>query len=260
MSRRTIRPDRGVGLRAIQATPARRRVNRLPPERRISDIMRAAKDVFAEKGYSDALITDIAVRAGVVEGSIYRFFVNKRELLIKVVELWFEDLLTQDAEQFAAVRGVWNQIHFIVYNHLMCIRREPALARLMFLEIRPAPDYRALPLFKLNQAYTHRLVDVVEAGIASGELRSDTSPALVRDLVFGSIEHRTWAFLRSEGDFDPSETADAITNLIYRGIAAGHGGGAPLDATAARLEAIAARLEKVKPARRGATRTRPQRS
>ncbi|MBR3194662.1 helix-turn-helix domain-containing protein, partial [Bosea sp. (in: a-proteobacteria)] len=88
-------------------TALKRQVNRLPPERRISDIMAAAKEVFVEKGYNDALITDIALRAGVVEGSIYRFFANKRELLVKVVEHWFEEMLRDDAEQFAAVRGSW---------------------------------------------------------------------------------------------------------------------------------------------------------
>ncbi len=225
-------------------SPLKRQVNRLPPERRISDIMAAAKDVFTENGYSDALISDIAVRAGVVEGSIYRFFANKRELLVKVVEHWFEELLREDAEQFGAVRGVWNQIRFLIYHHLMSIRSDPALSRLMFQEIRPSPDYRTSRLFELNRAYTHRLVDVVKAGIASGELRPDASPSLVRDMVFGCIEHRTWAFLRQEGEFDPVETADAITNLIYSGLAAEQAA-SPAGAVIARLEAATARLETI---------------
>ena len=110
---------------------ARRQVNRLPPERRIADIMTAAKAVFTEKGYNEALISDIAERAGVVEGSIYRFFTNKRELLVRVIEHWYEEMLARDTEQFAGVRGSWNQIRFIVHHHLMSIRREPALSRLV---------------------------------------------------------------------------------------------------------------------------------
>ena len=86
-----------------------RRVSRLPAERRILDIMTAARAVFTEKGYNDALISDIAERAGVVEGSIYRFFTNKRDLLVRVVEHWYEDMLADDDEQFASVRGTWNR-------------------------------------------------------------------------------------------------------------------------------------------------------
>lgn len=222
----------------------KRQVNRLPPERRIADIMAAAKEVFTEKGYNDALISDIADRAGVVDGSIYRFFANKRELLVRVVEIWFENLLCEDAEQFSAVRGTWNQIRFLVYHHLMSIRRDPALSRLMFLEIRPSPDYRTSRLFELNRAYTHRLVEVVKAGIASGELKPDSSPALVRDMIFGCIEHRTWAFLRQEGDFDPVATADAITNLIYSGLVAAPPP-SPSGDLISRLEAATVRLETI---------------
>ena len=226
----------------MASSPAKRQVNRLPPERRISDIMAAAKEVFTEKGYHEALISDIADRAGVVEGSIYRFFANKRDLLVKVVELWFENILREDAEQFSAVSGTWNRIRFLIYHHLMSIRRDAALSRLMFLEIRPSADYRTSRLFELNRAYTQRLTEVVKEGIASGELNPDASPSLVRDMVFGCIEHRTWAFLRQEGDFDPIATADAITNLVYGGIATGRPR-APEADLLTRLEAATARLE-----------------
>ena len=84
-------------------TGTRRQVSRLPAERRISDIMLAARVVFTEKGYNDALISDIADRAGVVEGSIYRFFTNKRDLLVRVVEHWYEEI-TRTANPSSASR------------------------------------------------------------------------------------------------------------------------------------------------------------
>jgi AcrR family transcriptional regulator len=220
----------------------RRQVNRLPPERRVADILLAARDVFIEKGYHEALISDIADRAGVVEGSIYRFFANKRDLLIKTVEHWYEDMLAHDEEQFRGVRGTWNRIRFIVHHHLMTIRREPALSRLVFHELRPDPDYRKTRLFQLNQAYTHRIVDIVKAAMASGEFRKDVSPLLVRDMVFGAVEHRTWAFLRAEGEFNIDETADGITELVYRGLAKAEPV-APVVQLEVRLEKVIERLE-----------------
>src|SRR5690606_5537130 len=57
-------PSSGVIVMAQRAT--KRQVNRLPPEQRIADIMRSAREVFTEKGYSESLISDIAERAGVV--------------------------------------------------------------------------------------------------------------------------------------------------------------------------------------------------
>jgi AcrR family transcriptional regulator len=223
----------------------RRQVSRLPAERRISDIMLAARVVFTEKGYNDALISDIAERAGVVEGSIYRFFTNKRDLLVRVVEHWYEEMLARDDEQFASVRGTWNKIRFIIHHHLLSIRREPALSRLVFQELRPDPDYRKTHLFQLNQTYTHRIIDVVKAAVADGELRADVSPSLVRDMIYGCIEHRTWAFLRNEGDFEIDDTADGITDIVYRGLVAQQTAHDPASSTVARLEHVAARLENL---------------
>jgi TetR/AcrR family fatty acid metabolism transcriptional regulator len=233
-----------MATRNLAAPGAKRQVNRLPPERRIADILLAARDVFTEKGYQEALISDIADRAGVVEGSIYRFFANKRDLLVKTVEHWYEDMLADDDEPFRGVRGTWNRIRFVVHHHLATIRREPALSRLVFQELRPDPDYRKTRLFQLNQTYTHRVVEVVKAAMASGEFRSDVSPTLVRDMIYGAVEHRTWAFLRNEGEFDIDETADGITDLIYRGLA--HSlAPSPTAETAQRLERAVERLESL---------------
>lgn len=224
---------------------ARRHVNRLPAERRISDIMLAARAVFTEKGYDDALISDIAERAGVVEGSIYRFFTNKRDLLVRVVERWYEEMLARDDAQFANVRGAWNRIRFIIHDHLTTIQREPALCRLVFQELRPDPQYRKTRLFQLNQAYTHGVIDVIKSAAAQGELRSDVSPSLVRDMIYGCIEHRTWAFLRNEGDFEIDETADSIADIVYRGLVAPKSAADPVSGALSRLERIAARLERL---------------
>ena len=71
----------------------RRQVFRLPRERRVSGLMAAARAVFSEKGYQETSTAEIAERAGVVEGTIYRYFSNKRDLLIKVVEATGYDVI-----------------------------------------------------------------------------------------------------------------------------------------------------------------------
>ena len=54
--------------------PGRRQAVRLPREQRVAEIMQAARAVFIEKGYEEALLSDIAERADVVEGSIIPLF------------------------------------------------------------------------------------------------------------------------------------------------------------------------------------------
>ncbi|MGO9631523.1 MAG: hypothetical protein ACLPXW_21360, partial [Xanthobacteraceae bacterium] len=75
--------------------------------------------------------------------------------------------------------------------------------------------------------------------------RPDVSPALVRDMIYGCIEHRTWAFLRNEGDFDTDETADGITDIVYGGLVVRKPDEAPIAKALTRIEDIAARLERL---------------
>jgi AcrR family transcriptional regulator len=50
-----------------------------------SKILQSAVDVFAEKGYAAASTSEIAQRAGVAEGTIFRHFKTKKDLLISII-------------------------------------------------------------------------------------------------------------------------------------------------------------------------------
>src|SRR5210317_665550 len=103
----------------VAPQPLRRRVHRLPREQRTADIMEMARTVFCEKGYGEAVISEIAQRLGVVEGTIYRYFPSKRDLLIAVASDWYEQMLSDYDQQLQGLRGTWNRLRFMVWRHLM---------------------------------------------------------------------------------------------------------------------------------------------
>jgi TetR/AcrR family transcriptional regulator, fatty acid metabolism regulator protein len=203
----------------VDTQPLRRRVHRLPREQRTADIMEMARTVFCEKGYSEAVISEIAQRLGVVEGTIYRYFPSKRDLLIDVASDWYEQMLSDYDQQLQGVRGTWNRLRFMVWRHLTVIHDDPAMCRLVMGELRVLPEYRKTPVYELNRAYTQRTTAIIEEGMASGEFRSEVPLQIVRDMIYGGVEHHTWAYLRGVGDFSPDEAADSIVDLIYRGLA-----------------------------------------
>ncbi len=230
----------------------RRRRERRPRDERVADIMLAARTVFCEKGYEAASTAEIAARAGVVEGTLYRYFPSKRDLLIRVVEAFYEEIFADYERQLAGVRGTWNRLRFLIWKHLSVLHDEPALCRLIVHELRPSPEYRDSSVFRLNRRYTERTLAVLKDGIRSGELEARVPLTLVRDMIFGCAEHHTWAYLRGEGQFSPDEAADAITNLICQGLARGGGGkkAGPQATQMQRLERVLERLEDLAAPRR----------
>jgi AcrR family transcriptional regulator len=55
-------------------------------EKRRQEILKAALDVFVEKGYGTATMPEIARRAGVAAGTIYLYYSSKRELYVAVIK------------------------------------------------------------------------------------------------------------------------------------------------------------------------------
>jgi AcrR family transcriptional regulator len=230
----------------LTASLPRRQIYRLPRAQRVADIMETARIVFCEKGYTDAVIAEIAERVGIVEGTIYRYFTGKRDLLIKVVEHWYEEMLSDYGQQLQGIRGTWNRLRFMIWRHLTVIHDDPAMIRLIFNELRSGPDYRGTAVFELNREYTQLTLAIVQDAMETGEFRAGIPLRVVRDMIYGGIEHHAWAFLRGDGDFSPAESADAITDIIYHGLA--NPAIAASDATGRtlrRLEDVADRLEKL---------------
>ena len=230
----------------MTAALPRRQVYRLPRAQRVADILETARILFCEKGYNDAVLSEIAERTGVVEGTIYRYFAGKRDLLIKVVELWYEEMLSDYGQQLRAIRGSWNRLRFMIWRHLKVIHDDPAMCRLIFNELRSGPEYRGTAVFELNREYTQLTLAIVEEAMASGEFRAGIPLPIVRDMIYGGVEHHAWSFLRGEGDFSPDAAADAITDIIYRGLASADFGAASApDRALRRLEEVADRLERL---------------
>src|SRR5262245_30296963 len=51
-------------------------------EFRTSEILEAARAVFADRGFNNATMDEIAVVAGVAKGTLYLYFPSKRDLFI----------------------------------------------------------------------------------------------------------------------------------------------------------------------------------
>jgi AcrR family transcriptional regulator len=192
---------------------------RLSREQRAAEILGHARAVFCEKGYSDTLVSEIAERAGVVEGSVFHYFPTKRELLIKTVEQWYTGLIWDYDHRLESITGTWNRLRFMVWGHLNVIHEEPEMIRLIFDEIRPGPEYRETAIFELNRQYTKRTLGIIDEAVATGEFRAGVPATVIRAMIYGGVEHYAFAFLRREGDFSPDEAADSIADIIYRGLA-----------------------------------------
>ncbi|TDU30974.1 TetR family transcriptional regulator [Panacagrimonas perspica] len=209
-------------LKTASATKARSAVRapRMDRDARIADILVAARETFLSRGYHAAAVSEIARTLGVAEGTIFKYFPTKRDLLNKVIEHWYGDLFGDYSKELGPIQGAKNRFRYLVWRHLCTVVEWPEMCRLIFTEVRVQPDYAQSPLHEMNHRYTGLLVDVVREGIRSKEFRQAVAPELIRDLVYGGIEHHAWRFLYGNGELDPKRVADQLTDLVCGGVQA----------------------------------------
>lgn len=218
------------------------RALRMDRGERISDILVAAQKTFWSHGYHATTVSEIARSLGIAEGTIFKYFPTKRDLLNRVIEHWYGDLFGDYSKELGPIQGAKNRFRYLVWRHLRTISEWPQMCRLIFTEVRAQPDYSDSPLHEMNHRYTGLLVDVIREGIRGGEFREGIALELVRDMVYGGIEHHAWRFLYGNGELDPKLVADQMTQLLCGGMEVEKTSTVALDTR--RLAQLAATMER----------------
>jgi AcrR family transcriptional regulator len=219
----------------------KRTITRLPRAQRIKDIEAAAREAFIAKGYAGTAVAEIAARAGVAEGTVFTFFPTKRDLVIRVVEIWYAAMLQDFTATLPGIHGASNKMRFVIRQHLKSLHDNRELARLCTNEVRNEGDYYQSALYELNRQYTHVFLDVFREGVAAGEFRSGVSAKLARDLIFGGIDHHISGYLYGRAKLDVDHSTNEFMNFLLAAI----GTVSPASSAGGRTEVVVSRLEAV---------------
>lgn len=199
-------------------TAPRAHAPRMARADRVVMILDAAHDAFTESGFESTSVAAIAGRIEVVEGTVYKYFESKRGLLLAVLARWYGGLLERGERLRDAARDPADAMAKLIELHLQAIHDDPMLCHLMFREFRGACDYDGSMLHQMNRRYTGLLTRVIRDGIATGAFRADVPVPLLRDTIYGAIEHHSWHYLSGRGALDVDHTALALLDLLNRGV------------------------------------------
>src|SRR3954470_9481862 len=81
-------------------------------------ILRAATDVFAESGYFNAQVADVARTAGVAAGTVYLYFRSKDHLLVSIFERSRRDAIAEGRAMARTVRDPRERLRRFAALHL----------------------------------------------------------------------------------------------------------------------------------------------
>lgn len=177
-------------------SPGRRRRKEARPR----EILRAALETFAERGFAATRLADVAVRAGVGKGTLYLYFSSKEELLKAVVR---EALIPNiaRAERLAAAHdgpcADLLRVIFALAARRIARSRLSAIPKLVLAEASNFPDIAKFYLEEVIYRGFALLGGILRRGIERGEFRpvdiENTARLLIAPLLFLALWRHSFA-------------------------------------------------------------------
>ena len=114
-----------------------------------------------------------------------------------------------------------DRLEALIKRHIQVFVSDTDLCRLFIAEVRVASDYEGSPIQELNRRYTAVLIRIVKEAVKTGEVKSDVNPKLLRDVLFGAIEHLAWRHVNGRGQLKVAQTGRELTIMLTAGICVG---------------------------------------
>lgn len=180
-------------------------------------ILRAAQEVFSEKGLARSTISEIAKRANVVDSIIYHYFANKEDLLFCSIEELIEKSHNELLFHFKGIMGPVSHLGKMVWFHLYQNDFSSGDARILknlLFECRSNKNFYDHDGYKALRHYAGVMIAVLKKGVKERYFRSDLEIGLVRDMIFGFLDEESLSCLAYQEIDETLPDFESIMALI----------------------------------------------
>jgi TetR/AcrR family fatty acid metabolism transcriptional regulator len=181
-------------------------------------ILKAATKVFAQHGYFNSQVADVARVAGVAAGTVYLYFKSKDDLLVSIFEQSMQRAL---AEVRAAIDGVdapAERLQTIARLHLERLGRDKDLAVVFQVELRQSVKFMERLSESFLQDYFTLIRQAIADGQQAGAFRKDISATTATKIFFGALDEMATNWVLSRRKHDLRAEADAVADLFINGV------------------------------------------
>jgi len=185
-------------------------------------ILEAALRLFHEHGFRGATTAEIARSAGIAEGTIYRYFKDKKELFLACVDPVIEEAVRREL----AIVGPGSPreiTHRRIIERYRVIRENQAVFHILFTEARYHPEIARMLLNQIAAKVSSDEAEIFREAIARGAFRDLPNPlilsvgmtAAIWAMVAAQELSADWPSATPRADLE-NEVADFFCNALFR--------------------------------------------
>ncbi len=181
-------------------------------------ILEAAVKVFAEGGFSQSTVSQIAKETGVADGTIYLYFKNKNDILVQICSYKAKQIFDRFRKEVEKADNAIDRLRNLIYRHLDEFQHDRNMAIVYQTETHRINRLTENQIKEMSNMYLDIISKIVEQGQEEGSIRKDLDIGLVKRFILGAVDEVINTWLHSDGEYDLSSMADPLVELFIRGI------------------------------------------
>lgn len=191
---------------------------------RPGEILDAALEVFAEKGFAAARMNDIAARAGVTKGTIYLYFPSKEEVFKTLVREKIGASLTSVAQQASSFEGSTREfltMFLTVVGGMLEHGDRVVLPKIIIAESGNFPELARFYRAEVIDKAMAMMAGMIARGIARGEVRQLPPEHVARLCIAPVILSAIWRTTFAQTDdvpFDYQKFLATHLEVLLKGL------------------------------------------
>ncbi len=183
-------------------------------------ILRAATSVFAEKGFFNSKVADIAKAAGVADGTVYLYFKNKDDVLHSIFDRAMDEFIAEGRRELATLDKAEAKLQRIAQLHLERLSADRDMAIVFQVELRGSIKF----MQEFSAAGFSEYLDIIRATIEEGQktgvFRSDLKPIVGAKMFYGALDEMVTNWILSSKKYPLAPMADEVLKIFFGGLLA----------------------------------------
>jgi TetR/AcrR family fatty acid metabolism transcriptional regulator len=201
----------------MRASSAVRRRPEPTPIGKRDAILRAAIDVFAERGFFSAQVADVARAAGVAAGTVYLYFRGKDDILASIFERTMQEAFAEGRAVLADVRDPSERLRTFARLHLARFGSDRSLAIVFQVELRHSVKFMERLSSTLLRDYLGQIRQTIVDGQRSGAFRPDINATAAAKAFFGALDEMATNWILSRRRYSLEADAEQVAEIFLTG-------------------------------------------
>jgi AcrR family transcriptional regulator len=184
---------------------------------RREQILRAAQKLFADQGFRETNLGDVATQLGFRRQAVYHYFRSKEEMLYELIDRAGQAVAVSAQSILEAGLPPAEMLAEVVRNHVRQLLTNADIFRIQFTELSKLTGDRADALRRDILAYVRRIASVIEVGQKDGTF-ADVPPMTQALLIIGMCNGTTEWYGGTRSRLSIDEIADYAAQTALWGV------------------------------------------